>query len=1304
MRFRTLIRWSAIACGVLALAFAIFILTFDLNQYRRPLEAAASEALGRAVTLGGPLTLAASLSPTITAEQVRIANPAWASRPHFAETARAEIQIDLLPLLRNQLVVRKIGLDGADILFEETADGANNWRLGGKAGELPNIPQLPNSLTITARRLTLAYRSSISNVGLALATVQTVVAEDRPFRLSCEGTFRGVPLTLNLEAGTPDNLRTPTAHWPITLSLRTPDASLTAQGTAALQPKAGDIDLQVALRGERLSALDPLFGWEMPALGPYELIGRVSNQADGIALNHLSAKLGETNVAGDVTLAHTGPRKRLVGKLTSQTVRLDQLLGAINSPIEPAKSQDLSFFVAALQTVDAAVEWNAGRVSLGSMVLNDVNLAARLEDGRLEVKPIAADHLGGHIVGALDIDTQGEEPTLAIEVAAHRVDVGRTLAQLTVTDQIEGITDLTLSFSSNGSTFGSLLSRGTLRAAAGPSKLLLHTESRDNPVSLRLATAEVSATPSGAITLQLKSFLHDQPLTLTATGGPLAHLIEEPQPWPIALSAQTRKFKANVKGTVAPPWNRPGLDLSVTLKGEQLSSLGRMFPASGPYELTGQVTGARDTYRVSPLTARLAGSDVAGSVTLAMTTPRPRLTGTLTSKSFVLDDLIDTSPPMTKPGKHASPLDFEIPIEGLRRFDADLSWHVSSFIVQAKPLGDCALAIELRDGRLQAAPVQSLSSGGTIRTNLDLDGSRVPPTASLTVTGRGIDYGRLTQVLGITERVAGKADFDIALAGTGRSFQAWLRHLSLSLTTGPTTITIHDPHQRPDLQFEVRKVVAASKEGGPMQTTAEGVFRAQPFTISVSGGTVAGLVMHQGAWPLAVATRTAGASIDLRGELRLPLDGDNFLFQTHLRGDRLKDLDPVLNQQLPALGPYDFTGTLADTKAGYRLTNMDGRIDGSDIHGSLTLLVGGPLWRLNGDLRSETFTLPISDKTAASSPPSQTGAIPDVVIPTNGLREFEMDLGWQINRFVAGTADLGKIAFRAHLENGRLQVAPFHASFLGGFMDGSLSLEASGQVPIVVLKTTIRNLDLGRLLKGLKAAEGVEGAADITLNIDGRGRTLRELLRRANGQAEFIGGPGNIKSRYLNIWSTELVPALLSEAWKPQELAEVNCLIARFGLTEGLARSDAILLDTTRVTVAGIGTVDLAGEYIDVVLTPRPKNPTLISLAHTVRLKGPLSSPDVSTDAKDIAKSAAWVALGVTNPFGLVISVAALGVGVVGGFSNVGTGVENPCEVVRVDTDGKLSNSGQTSRGPFDRIQGFWGDFRGWLYKAFDGD
>ena len=128
------------------------------------------------------------------------------------------------------------------------------------------------------------------------------------------------------------------------------------------------------------------------------------------------------------------------------------------------------------------------------------------------------------------------------------------------------------------------------------------------------------------------------------------------------------------------------------------------------------------------------------------------------------------------------------------------------------------------------------------------------------------------------------------------TFQAWLQHVSLAFATGPTTITIHNQRQGPDLQLAIGKATAASKEGGPVQTTAEGIFRAQPFTIIESGGTVANLVAHQGAWPLAVSTRTGGASIDLKGELRLPLDGDNFLFQAHLRGDRLKNLDPILNQ------------------------------------------------------------------------------------------------------------------------------------------------------------------------------------------------------------------------------------------------------------------------------------------------------------------------------------------------------------------------------------------------------------------------
>jgi uncharacterized protein involved in outer membrane biogenesis len=1306
MRLRPLLRCSAILLGVLALALTAFVLSFDINRYRHQVEAAASQALGRAVTLGGPLSLGTSLLPTIAAEQVGIANPAWASRPHLARAAHAEIQIELLPLLRGQVVLRQIGLDGADLLLETTSEGANNWTFGETAGGAPGIPRPPDSLTIAVRHSTLAYRSPTSHIALTLVTAQADVAEDRPFRLSFQGTFRGVPLTLDLEGGTPTDFRASPARWPITLSLRAPDASLTAQGTAALQADAPVIDLRGALSGGRLDALNSLLGSEMPPLGPYELAGRVSTTVDGIALTDLKARLGDTDVAGDVTLALAGARPRLVGRLTSQTVRLDQLLDAVKRPSEAQGPPDITPVVAALRAVNAAVAWKAGRVSLGPIALDEVNLSAQLEDGRLAVKPVTAGYLGGHLRGALDLDLQGEEPAVALEMEARRLDLGRTLARLTVSDQIEGAADFTLSFSTRGSTLDSLLTRATLYAAVGPSKFLVRPESNGRPVSFHVSSAEISAAPGQPITLQLKSLLGGQPLILTAGGGPLSRLVAASQAWPVRLSARALGATATVKGTIASPWNRPGpgIDLAVAVNGARLSALSKTFPPVGPYELTGRVAGAGDTYRVSRLVARLAGSDVAGSATLALSGPRPHLTGTLTSKSVVLDSLIAPSGTRTGPGKHSPPLDFELPIERLLALDADLSWHVSRLIVQATHLGDLGLTVKLRDGRLHAVPVHTLVSGGTLRAGLDVDGSAVPPAASLAVTGRGIDYGRLAQVLGITERLAGRADFDLTLAGTGKSFQTWIRRASLSLATGPTTVTLHDPQTKKDLQLELGKAGATSKEGGPVQATLQGTFRTRAFTLTAAGGPMAGLVGRPGAWPLAVTTRTAGTSLDLKGELRLPLDGDNFLFDTHLKGDRLNELDPVLDRQLPALGPYELTGTLADTQTGYRLTELDARIEDSDVHGSLALTLGGSRPRLTGDLRSETLTLPAAAQPAAAAPaPSKDGrVIPEMAIPVNRLREVEVeiDLGWLGKRLVAGATELGEIALRARLESGRLQIAPFHATFSGGVIDGSLSLEAREQVPAVILTMAFQHLDFGRLLKAMKGSDSIEGVADIKLDLEGPGASLREFLARANGRIEFVGGPGRVKGRLLDYWAADLVSSLLSPGWRREDSTTVNCLVGRFGLADGFAQSDALLLDTTRVTVAGLGTVHLGTEQLDLLLTPKPKEAAFISLAHTARVQGPLSKPEVSTDKTDIAKSAAWLALGVVPPFGLAVGVA---MGVAGSLSRLGTGVENPCEIARAEVEGDLIKPVPTSRGFLDRVQDAWGDFRSWLRKAFDG-
>ena len=81
--FRLVMKWLGIGLLILIAILAVFIATFDLNDYRESLAAGASRALGTDVTFDGPINLDLSLPPRLAAERIRIANPQWASRRHL---------------------------------------------------------------------------------------------------------------------------------------------------------------------------------------------------------------------------------------------------------------------------------------------------------------------------------------------------------------------------------------------------------------------------------------------------------------------------------------------------------------------------------------------------------------------------------------------------------------------------------------------------------------------------------------------------------------------------------------------------------------------------------------------------------------------------------------------------------------------------------------------------------------------------------------------------------------------------------------------------------------------------------------------------------------------------------------------------------------------------------------------------------------------------------------------------------------------------------------------------------------------
>ena len=121
-------------------------------------------------------------------------------------------------------------------------------------------------------------------------------------------------------------------------------------------------------------------------------------------------------------------------------------------------------------------------------------------------------------------------------------------------------------------------------------------------------------------------------------------------------------------------------------------------------------------------------------------------------------------------------------------------------------------------------------------------------------------------------------------------------------------------------------------------------------------------------------------------------------------------------------------------------------------------------------------------------------------------------------------------------------------------------------------------------------------------------------------------------------------------------MTETNCLVSHIELKEGQAEIEDLLLDTQRIAIAASGIVDLKTEELNVIIAPRPKRASLVSLANPVRIGGTLAEPEVSVTriprgSRLAAGAGASLLAGLINPVFLIFA-----------FSDTGSGEANPCD------------------------------------------
>jgi len=393
----------------------------------------------------------------------------------------------------------------------------------------------------------------------------------------------------------------------------------------------------------------------------------------------------------------------------------------------------------------------------------------------------------------------------------------------------------------------------------------------------------------------------------------------------------------------------------------------------------------------------------------------------------------------------------------------------------------------------------------------------------------------------------------------------------------------------------------------------------------------------------------------MKGSIRDPLSLRGVDLLLTAEGPSLAGFNKSLGLSLPPLGPLKAQARFGDLADGWRLGELKALVGKSDLSGDLVIRLQGKRPELVARLTSGTLNLeelfPDAENGKDKDHASQDSRMfPDQPLPFALLQSIDMDLDWKIDRLTDDLLLAQQVQLSARLKDGKLSAQPVAGSLAGGKVKADIQVDVSGRQPHLQLAVDADKVGLGEILRSFKLADNLRGgSSDYRLRLTGSGSTPHAIISKASGESLLVTGKGRLDGAYADALALDLLKQLAP--WVQEKDTEMQCLVSRFIITDGLAKSDALLFDTSRMTVAGQGSINLGSETLDLTMSPKPKEASLLSLSVPVDVQGTLTQPVLSPNKGAIVK-------------GVAGAVGALALGPLGALVPMvssGSGAANPC-------------------------------------------
>lgn len=432
--------------GLVLLCLVLAWLFIDPNDYKDRIAQAVKSSTGRELSLPGDIRL--SLFPWLALElgPASLGNPPGFGDEPFATVQRASARVRLLPLLRGDLQVGRVRIEGLDLRLREDAQGRGNWEgFGEDAVDEPT----PQSGSPRFELAGLEVRDSrISYDGLVIEALEVDVGRVAgsapvPVSLSARLVSPGQPplpvafsareLTFDLEAQT---LAAPA--FEARLGAARVDGRVQGSRVIDAPAFAGEFTLQpVSLR-----ELLPQLGIEVPdtrdarALTHLSAGGRFTYEGETFTASDLTLKLDDSTLTGSVR--HESGSGALGFDLVLDRIDADRYLPPPTELAPGAKSEPFELPVELVRALEARGQMTIGEARFSGMPLSKISVSMDIRDGLAKLAPARASLYGGQYAGEVVVDARPPTPRLTLDQTLTGVDVAALMGDLFDSRRLSG--------------------------------------------------------------------------------------------------------------------------------------------------------------------------------------------------------------------------------------------------------------------------------------------------------------------------------------------------------------------------------------------------------------------------------------------------------------------------------------------------------------------------------------------------------------------------------------------------------------------------------------------------------------------------------------------------------------------------------------------------------------------------------------------------------------------------------------------------------------------------------------------------